>query len=204
MSCTSTCTRPSPLRTGRRPRHRSGRGDRGTAPSCRYRWWSGSRIPLDYDRPRWSAGSRPYGNFGILRAWPISVDGTAGLRQPPRWRCSMPATSEPTGGSHHLPHQRRSMHEVVFRTAPRRRRHTLDVISASSTTVITRQPSISAVVEGRSYRATETECVEVLDEFCDAMLASPGRHRRIRTCCTRRRSRPEPADSTRRQRKSAA
>jgi glycine dehydrogenase subunit 2 len=133
---------------------------------------------LDYDRPH-SVGRVKafYGNFGILvRAWAyIRSMGPQGLRHATAMAVlNANYVRARLEGTWHLPHRRRSMHEVVFSDRDLGGDcHTLDVAKRLIDYGY-HPPTIyfPLVVKGAiMIEPTETECVEVLDEFCDAMLA---------------------------------
>jgi glycine dehydrogenase subunit 2 len=152
------------------------------------------KFRLDYDRPR-SVGRVKafYGNFGILvRAWAyIRSMGPQGLRHATEMAVlNANYIRARLEGVYHLPHQRRSMHEVVFSDRDLGGDcHTLDV-EAPHRLRLSPDHLFPAGGQGVMVKPTETECVEVLDKFCDAMLAI-AREARNRTCC-RRRSDPNP------------
>ena len=133
---------------------------------------------LDSDRPRSIGRMRSfYGNFGIMvRAYAyILAMGGDGLR-----RASELAVLNANyvrarlEGSFHLPHRRRSLHEVVFSDRDLKGDcHTLD-LAKRLIDYGYHPPTIyfPLVVKGAiMIEPTETECMEVLDEFCDALLA---------------------------------
>jgi glycine dehydrogenase subunit 2 len=133
---------------------------------------------LDYDRPH-SVGRVKafYGNFGVLvRAWAyIRSMGPQGLRHATEMAVlNANYVRARLEGTWHLPHVRRSMHEVVFSDRDLGGDcHTLDVAKRLIDYGY-HPPTIyfPLVVKGAiMIEPTETECVEVLDEFCDAMLA---------------------------------
>ena len=117
------------------------------------------------------------GNFGILvRAYAYILSmGGAGLR-----RASELAVLNANyirarlEGSFHLPYARRSLHEVVFSDRDLGGDcHTLD-LAKRLIDYGYHPPTIyfPLVVKGAiMIEPTETECKEVLDEFCDALLA---------------------------------
>jgi glycine dehydrogenase subunit 2 len=138
----------------------------------------GEVLRLDYDRPH-SVGRVKafYGNFGVLvRAWAyIRSMGPAGLRHATEMAVlNANYVRARLEGTYHLPHRRRSMHEVVFSDRDLGGDcHTLDVAKRLIDYGY-HPPTIyfPLVVKGAiMIEPTETECVEVLDEFCDAMLA---------------------------------
>jgi glycine dehydrogenase subunit 2 len=138
----------------------------------------GDSFRLDYDRPH-SVGRVKafYGNFGVLvRAWAyIRSMGPAGLRHATEMAVlNANYVRARLEGVYHLPHRRRSMHEVVFSDRDLGGDcHTLDVAKRLIDYGY-HPPTIyfPLVVKGAiMIEPTETECVEVLDEFCDAMLA---------------------------------
>ncbi len=138
----------------------------------------GSVYRLDYDRPQ-SIGRLKafYGNFGILlRAWAyIRSMGPAGLRRATEMAVlNANYVRARLEGSYHLPRSERSLHEVVFsdKELPNDC-HTLDVAKRLIDYGY-HPPTIyfPLVVKGAiMIEPTETESMEVLDEFCDAMLA---------------------------------
>jgi len=138
----------------------------------------GDNFRLDEERPR-SIGRMKafYGNFGImLRAWAYILSmGAPGLK-----RASEMAVLNANyvrarlEGSYHLPHTTRSLHEVVFSDRDLGGDcHTLDVAKRLIDYGY-HPPTIyfPLVVKGAiMIEPTETESKEVLDEFCDAMIA---------------------------------
>jgi len=138
----------------------------------------GDVFRLDYERPQ-SVGRVKafYGNFGILvRAWAyIRSMGPRGLRHATEMAVlNANYIRARLEGVYHLPHRRRSMHEVVFSDRDLGGDcHTLDVAKRLIDYGY-HPPTIyfPLVVKGAiMIEPTETECVEVLDEFCEAMLA---------------------------------
>jgi glycine dehydrogenase subunit 2 len=138
----------------------------------------GETFRLDFDRPR-SIGRMKafYGNFGIMvRAWAYILSmGASGLK-----RASEMAVLNANyvrarlEGTYHLPHKARSLHEVVFSDRDLKGDcHTLDVAKRLIDYGY-HPPTIyfPLVVKGAiMIEPTETESKEVLDEFCDAMIA---------------------------------
>ncbi len=133
---------------------------------------------LDFDRPR-SIGRMKgfHGHFGVLvRAWAyIRTMGGAGLREATEMAVLnanyVRARLEP---AFHLPYKRRSLHEVVFSDR--------DLQGGCKTLDVAKRlidygfhpPTVyfPLVVAGAlMIEPTETESVEALDEFCEAMLA---------------------------------
>ena len=141
----------------------------------------GENYRLDYDRPQSIGRMRSFnGNFGILvraYAYILSMGGD-GLR-----RASELAVLNANyirarlEGTFHLPHARRSLHEVVFSDRDLGGDcHTLD-LAKRLIDYGYHPPTIyfPLVVKGAiMIEPTETECKEVLDEFCDALLAIAG------------------------------
>jgi glycine dehydrogenase subunit 2 len=133
---------------------------------------------LDFDRPQSIGRLRSfYGNFGIMvRAWAyILTMGGSGLKQASEMAVLnanyIRARLEPV---YNLPHKHRSLHEVVFNDANLANDcHTLDVAKRLIDYGY-HPPTIyfPLVVKGAiMIEPTETESMETLDEFCDAMLA---------------------------------
>jgi len=133
---------------------------------------------LDYDNPESIGRLRSfYGNYGVMvRAWAyIKSMGGEGLK-----RASQLAVLNANyvrarlEGTFHLPHQGRSLHEVVFNDQNLGGDcHTLD-LAKRLIDYGYHPPTIyfPLVVKGAiMIEPTETESMEVLDEFCDAMLA---------------------------------
>ncbi len=133
---------------------------------------------LNYDLPQSIGRLRSfYGNYGVmLRAWAyILTMGARGLK----WASQMAvlnanyirARLEPV---YDLPHKHRSLHEVVFSDKNLEGDcHTLDVAKRLIDYGF-HPPTIyfPLVVKGAiMIEPTETESMEILDEFCDAMLA---------------------------------
>ena len=118
-----------------------------------------------------------YGNFGVMvRAYAyIRSLGAAGLR-----RASEMAVLNANyvrarlEGTYHLPHKARSLHEVVFSDRDLGGDcHTLDLAKRLIDNGF-HPPTIyfPLVVKGAiMIEPTETESREILDEFCDTMLA---------------------------------
>ena len=138
----------------------------------------GGTYGLDYDRPRAIGRMKAfYGNFGVMvRAYAyIRSLGAAGLR-----RASEMAVLNANyvrarlEGTYHLPHKARSLHEVVFSDRDLGGDcHTLDVAKRLIDNGF-HPPTIyfPLVVKGAiMIEPTETESREILDEFCDTMLA---------------------------------
>jgi glycine cleavage system P protein (glycine dehydrogenase) subunit 2 len=141
----------------------------------------GANYRLDYDRPRSVGRMRSFnGNFGILlRAYAYILSmGGEGLR-----RASELAVLNANyvrarlEGTYHLPYARRSLHEVVFSDRDLGGDcHTLD-LAKRLIDYGYHPPTIyfPLVVKGAiMIEPTETECKEVLDEFCAALLAIAG------------------------------
>jgi glycine dehydrogenase subunit 2 len=139
---------------------------------------AGEGYRLDFDRPRSIGRMRSfYGNFGIMvRAFSyILAMGPAGLRRASELAVLnanyVRARLEKT---FHLPYRRRSLHEVVFSDRDLGGDcHTLD-LAKRLIDYGYHPPTIyfPLVVKGAiMIEPTETECKEVLDEFCDAMVA---------------------------------
>ncbi|ORJ57135.1 aminomethyl-transferring glycine dehydrogenase subunit GcvPB [Geothermobacter hydrogeniphilus] len=133
---------------------------------------------LNFDRPQSIGRMRSfYGNFGImLRAWAyILTMGGAGLKHASEMAVLnanyIRARLEDT---YHLPYPNRSLHEVVFSDKQLAGDcHTLD-LAKRLIDYGYHPPTIyfPLVVHGAiMIEPTETESKEVLDEFCDAMLA---------------------------------
>ena len=139
---------------------------------------NGNTYGLDFDRPESVGRLRSfYGNFGIMvRAWSYILSmGADGLKFASEMAVLnanyIRARLEDT---YHLPHKHRSLHEVVFndRDLPNDC-HTLDVAKRLIDYGY-HPPTIyfPLVVKGAiMIEPTETESKEILDEFCDAMLA---------------------------------
>ncbi|PLX98643.1 MAG: glycine dehydrogenase (aminomethyl-transferring) [Desulfuromonas sp.] len=118
-----------------------------------------------------------YGNFGVMvRAWSyILTMGAAGLKRASQMAVLnanyIRARLEPVFD---LPHKHRSLHEVVFSDKDLDGDcHTLDVAKRLIDYGF-HPPTIyfPLVVKGAiMIEPTETESMEILDEFCDAMLA---------------------------------
>ncbi len=138
----------------------------------------GDGFRLDYDRPQSIGRLRSFnGNFGVMvRAWAyIRTMGGAGLK-----RASELAVLNANyirarlEGTFHLPHKHRSLHEVVFSDKNLGGDcHTLD-LAKRLIDYGYHPPTIyfPLVVHGAiMVEPTETESKQVLDEFCDAMLA---------------------------------
>ena len=138
----------------------------------------GDAFRLDDNRPH-SVGRVKafYGNFGIMvRAWAyIRTMGPQGLRHATEMAVlNANYIRSRLEGAYHLPHKRRSLHEVVFSDRDLAGDcHTLDVAKRLIDYGY-HPPTIyfPLVVKGAiMIEPTETECLEVIDEFCDAMLA---------------------------------
>lgn len=139
---------------------------------------NGDNYGLDFDRPESIGRLRSfYGNFGVLvRAWSYILSmGADGLKFASEMAVLnanyIRARLEDT---YHLPHKHRSLHEVVFndRDLPNDC-HTLDVAKRLIDYGY-HPPTIyfPLVVKGAiMIEPTETESKEILDEYCDAMLA---------------------------------
>ena len=133
---------------------------------------------LHYDAPRSIGRLRSYyGNFGIMvRAWAyIRTLGAEGLRRATEMAVlNANYIRARLEGTYHLPHSRRSLHEVVFSDRDLGGGcHTLDVAKRLIDYGY-HPPTIyfPLVVKGAiMIEPTETESLEVIDEFCDAMLA---------------------------------
>jgi len=133
---------------------------------------------LDFDRPASIGRLRSfYGNFGVMvRAWAyIRSLGPEGLKKASQLAVlNANYVRARLEGTYHLPHQGRSLHEAVFsdQNLPNDC-HTLDVAKRLIDYGY-HPPTIyfPLVVKGAiMIEPTETESKEVLDEFCDAMLA---------------------------------
>jgi glycine dehydrogenase subunit 2 len=138
----------------------------------------GETYRLDEERPQSIGRLRAFhGNFGILvRAWAyIRTLGAQGLRLASEMAVlNANYIRARLEGTFHLPHPRRSLHEVVFSDRDLEGDcHTLD-LAKRLIDYGYHPPTIyfPLVVKGAiMIEPTETESVEVLDEFCDAMLA---------------------------------
>jgi glycine dehydrogenase subunit 2 len=138
----------------------------------------GERYRLDYDRPQSIGRVKAFfGHFGIMvRAWAyIRSMGADGLRQASEMAVlNANYVRARLEGSFHLPHQRRSLHEVVFSDRDLKGDcHTLD-LAKRLIDYGYHPPTIyfPLVVKGAiMIEPTETESKEVIDEFCEAMLA---------------------------------
>jgi len=141
----------------------------------------GDTYALDFDRPESIGRLRSfYGNYGIMiRALAyILTMGGAGLKRASEMAVLnanyIRARLEPI---YTLPHKHRSLHEVVFSDANLENDcHTLDVAKRLIDYGY-HPPTIyfPLVVKGAiMIEPTETESMEVLDEFCDAMIAIAG------------------------------
>jgi glycine dehydrogenase subunit 2 len=139
---------------------------------------NGDSYGLDFDRPESIGRLRSfYGNFGVMvRAWAYIMSmGADGLKFASEMAVLnanyIRARLEDT---YHLPHKHRSLHEVVFsdRDLPNDC-HTIDVAKRLIDYGY-HPPTIyfPLVVKGAiMIEPTETESKEILDEYCDAMLA---------------------------------
>ena len=139
---------------------------------------TGATYGLEFDRPESIGRLRSfYGNFGIMvRAWAYILSmGADGLK----FASEMAVLNanyirSRLEGSYNLPHKHRSLHEVVFNDANLPNDcHTLDVAKRLIDYGY-HPPTIyfPLVVKGAiMIEPTETESKEILDEFCDAMLA---------------------------------
>ncbi len=138
----------------------------------------GDAYTLQFDLPQSVGRLRSfYGNFGIMvRAWAyILTMGAAGLKRASEMAVLnanyIRARLEPV---YDLPHRHRSLHEVVFSDKDLAGDcHTLDVAKRLIDYGF-HPPTIyfPLVVKGAiMIEPTETESMEILDEFCDAMLA---------------------------------
>ncbi len=138
----------------------------------------GESYRLDEERPQSIGRLRAFhGNFGILvRAWAyIRTLGAEGLRHATEMAVlNANYIRARLEGTYHLPHTRRSLHEVVFSDRDLEGDcHTLD-LAKRLIDYGYHPPTIyfPLVVKGAiMIEPTETESMEVLDEFCDAMLA---------------------------------
>ncbi len=132
---------------------------------------------LDFDRPQSIGRMRSfYGNFGVMvRAWAyILTMGGEGLKQASQMAVlNANYIRARLEGAYHLPHQNRSLHEVVFSDQDLGGNcHTLD-LAKRLIDYGYHPPTVyfPLVVAGAiMIEPTETESKEVLDEFCDAML----------------------------------
>ncbi|BCR04133.1 putative glycine dehydrogenase (decarboxylating) subunit 2 [Desulfuromonas versatilis] len=133
---------------------------------------------LDSQRPQSIGRMRAFhGNFGILvRAYAyIRTLGGAGLKHASQMAVlNANYIRARLEGTYHLPYKQRSLHEVVFseRNLPNDC-HTLDVAKRLIDYGY-HPPTVyfPLVVKGAiMIEPTETESQEVLDEFCEAMLA---------------------------------
>ncbi|MBE0501191.1 MAG: aminomethyl-transferring glycine dehydrogenase subunit GcvPB [Desulfuromonadales bacterium] len=133
---------------------------------------------LDFDRPESIGRLRSfYGNFGIMvRAWAYILSmGSDGLKFASQMAVlNANYIRARLAAVYHLPHQHRSLHEVVFSDANLPNDcHTLD-LAKRLIDYGYHPPTIyfPLVVKGAiMIEPTETESKEILDEFCDAMLA---------------------------------
>jgi glycine dehydrogenase subunit 2 len=136
------------------------------------------RYRLDFERPQSVGRLKAFaGHFGIMvRAWAyIRSLGPAGLKLASEMAVlNANYIRARLEGAYHLPHAGRSLHEVVFSDRDLGGDcHTLDVAKRLIDYGY-HPPTIyfPLVVKGAiMIEPTETECKEVLDEFCDAMLA---------------------------------
>ncbi|MFA5515773.1 MAG: aminomethyl-transferring glycine dehydrogenase subunit GcvPB [Desulfuromonadales bacterium] len=139
---------------------------------------AGEGYRLDHDRPQSIGRVKAFaGHFGIMiRAWAyIRSLGAEGLRQASEMAVlNANYVRARLEGTYHLPHRRRSLHEVVFSDRDLGGDcHTLDVAKRLIDHGY-HPPTIyfPLVVKGAMMiEPTETESKEVIDEFCDAMLA---------------------------------
>jgi len=138
----------------------------------------GDAYRLDYDRPL-SVGRMKafYGNFGVMvKAWAYILSmGPEGLRLASEMAVlNANYIRARLEGTFHLPHKRRSLHEVVFSDRDLGGDcHTLD-LAKRLIDYGYHPPTIyfPLVVKGSiMIEPTETESKEVIDEFCDAMIA---------------------------------
>jgi glycine dehydrogenase subunit 2 len=133
---------------------------------------------LDFDRPQSIGRVKAFhGHFGIMvRAWAyIRTLGAAGLRQATEMAVlNANYIRARLEGSFHLPHDARSLHEVVFSDRDLAGDcHTID-LAKRLIDYGYHPPTVyfPLVVKGAiMIEPTETESKETLDEFCDAMLA---------------------------------
>jgi glycine dehydrogenase subunit 2 len=133
---------------------------------------------LDYDCPDSIGRLRSfYGNYGVMvRAWAyIKSMGGEGLKKASQLAVlNANYVRARLEGTFHLPHKGRSLHEVVFNDQNLGGDcHTLD-LAKRLIDYGYHPPTIyfPLVVKGAiMIEPTETESMEVLDEFCDAMLA---------------------------------
>jgi glycine dehydrogenase subunit 2 len=138
----------------------------------------GANFRLDYDRPRAIGRMKAFfGNFGVMvRAYAyIRSLGAAGLRLASEMAVlNANYVRARLEGTYHLPHKARSLHEVVFSDRDLGDDcHTLDVAKRLIDNGF-HPPTIyfPLVVKGAiMIEPTETESREILDEFCDTMLA---------------------------------
>ncbi len=138
----------------------------------------GDAYGLDFDRPESIGRLRSfYGNFGIMvRAWAYILSmGADGLKFASQMAVlNANYIRSRLEEAYHLPHKHRSLHEVVFSDANLPNDcHTLDVAKRLIDYGY-HPPTIyfPLVVKGAiMIEPTETESKEILDEFCDAMLA---------------------------------
>ena len=133
---------------------------------------------LDRDRPSSIGRVRSfYGNFGIMvraYAYILSMGGDGLRRASELAVLNANYVRARLEGTYHLPHTRRSLHEVVFSDRDLGGDcHTLDVAKRLIDYGY-HPPTIyfPLVVKGAlMIEPTETECKEVLDEFCEALIA---------------------------------
>jgi len=136
------------------------------------------RYRLDDNHPESIGRLRSfYGNYGVMiRAWAyIKSMGGEGLKQASQLAVlNANYIRARLEGTFHLPHKGRSLHEVVFNDQNLGGDcHTLD-LAKRLIDYGYHPPTIyfPLVVKGAiMIEPTETESMEVLDEFCDAMLA---------------------------------
>jgi len=141
----------------------------------------GEGFRLEYDRSHSIGRMRAFhGNFGILvRAYAyIRSMGAAGLRHASEMAVlNANYIRARLEGTYHLPYPARSLHEVVFSDRDLQGGcHTLDVAKRLIDYGY-HPPTVyfPLVVKGAiMIEPTETESKEILDEFCDAMIAIAG------------------------------
>ena len=138
----------------------------------------GEEYKLEYDRPQSIGRVKSfYGHFGILvRAYSyILAMGGEGLKKATQLAVlNANYIRARLEGAYDLPNQQRSLHEVVFSEAGLQNDcHTLDVAKRLIDYGY-HPPTIyfPLVVRGAlMIEPTETESKQMIDEFCDAMLA---------------------------------
>ena len=138
----------------------------------------GERYRLDYDRPQSIGRLKAFhGHFGIMvRAFAYILSmGPEGLKKASELAVlNANYIRARLEGTYHLPHAKRSLHEVVFSDrALAGGCKTLDVAKRLIDYGY-HPPTVyfPLVVHGAiMIEPTETECMEVLDEFCEALLA---------------------------------